>query len=140
MSNATKHLQHASNKHNQTKLKTNIKPLRNCNNITAIIHQMGQERRELSSLETMCLPQTQMMANAVRSSEHSTEKWSRCAQKSNLLSLSTQTINKNKERKRYQMRSHVALQRAQKGQEEHLLRQKILTFNSNYSWLYDVFP
>jgi len=106
---------------------------------------MGQEKRELSSLEAMCLPQTQMMANAVRSSEHSTEEWSCClftlkAQKSNLLSLSKQTINKNKERKRYQMRSHVALQRAQKGEEEHLLTQKILTFNSNYSWLYDVFP
>ena len=91
---------------------------------------MGQERRELSSLETTCLPQTQTMANAVRSSEHSTEEWSRCLftlkeQKSNLLSLSTQTINKNKERKRYQMRSHVALQRAQeKGKKSTYLHRK----------------
>ena len=91
---------------------------------------MGQERRELSSLERTCLPQTQMMADAVRSSEHSTEEQSRClftlkAQKSNLLSLSTQTINKNKERQRYHMRSHVALQRAQEnGKNSTYLRRK----------------
>jgi ethanolamine utilization protein EutQ (cupin superfamily) len=90
---------------------------------------MGQERRELSSLETTSLPQTQMMANVVRSSEHSTEEWSRClftlkAQKSNLLSLSTQNINKNKERKRYQMRGHVALQRAQEKGKSTYLRRK----------------
>ena len=70
------------------------------------------------------------MANAVRSSEHSTKERSPClftlkAQKSNLLSLSTQTINKNKERKRYQMRSHVALQRAEEnGKKSTYLRRK----------------
>jgi hypothetical protein len=91
---------------------------------------MGQERRELTSLATTCLPQTQKMADAVRSREHSTEEWSRClftlkAQKSNLLSLSMQTINKNKERKRYQMRSHVALQTAQEnGKNSTYLRRK----------------
>jgi len=88
---------------------------------------MGRERRELSSLETTCLPQTQMMVNAVRSSEHSTEKWSRClftikAQKSNLLSLSTQNINKNKEGKRYQMRSCGTPESRRKGKEGHLRR------------------
>jgi hypothetical protein len=70
------------------------------------------------------------MADAVRSREHSTEAWSRClftlkAQKSNLLSLSLQTINKNKERKRYQMRSHAAPQRAQEnGKNRTYLRRK----------------
>jgi hypothetical protein len=71
-----------------------------------------------------------MLADAVPSSEHSTDEQTCClftlkAQKSNLLTLSTQTINKNKERERYQMRSHVALQRAQeKGKKSTYLRRK----------------
>jgi hypothetical protein len=88
---------------------------------------MGQEKRELSSLETTCLPQTQMIANAVRSRKHSTEEWSHClftikAQKSNLLSLSTQTINKNKKGKKYQMRSRGTPESTRKGEDGHLRR------------------